>query len=1273
MEPSAITCAVLGDDGRILLIELSTDDGDDGMSPEQVCRAIGEVSVPRSAITNFHFGRHPVSQQPGAKKSQSLAMFSVECTSDGHLTVHDVKASLRIARKRREAYERQELATHERKQAGSQPGYSYRNSVNTTDYQDITSVPTTFPHEYTNTRDRESNRHLASEDQSASSNADVANSPESEYNIALEKARKQDTENNNVASSEVVNSAFPEGRTHVSDQAMTSQDERDFERAEWYEDGTPSDHKASGKSGIVDKGSSEDYLIFKLRVMLRVKGAFPLEQRNTAWSLLMKLPENRNAYEALKAKGKHPNVAKLMTGYSLKSSVLHQKLEIVISCLNWWLPGLSELTSLPTVVFPFLIQFKSDLQRTVEFMMSFFLNFGSHWLESVPLPPLPILSQVDALLEYHDQNLALHMGKLGLSAIDYGWPLLRSVFSEVLNRNEWGTLWDHLIAYAADPSLLLLACVGYLIYFRHNLMSIKPETNDDNVLQGDLTVEKAKVESFIRQQNPIQINLLIKKIFKLRNNTPRHILEAIPSAVASSSERATDWPGMGPEPIGYYFKTSFRYSTECCVTMTSKDSEDLNIGRSSDLFQHPEYGVGLPYPNPQLGGPLASLPAKGSSLSYSIPSRFGGEVSHMHPKVNDAYLNYQTAERNRIVEDEELLNQRKAVINELERQRQTSEHQRLLAEKENQLLSTAEQNRLRWNEKTEHVWNSAQRSSYDSLREARLKSIAQKNKDTSSFVEAQRERKWKNEELNQQTSEQMHTKSREMSSAQKEREALENLDSEADLRRLRALRESHKERMTSNEQRISEDRQKAAELETSLIGEVWRTEDEERRLKRRLRREAVTKETEEEERRRQQRDKQTKELVDQLEREATLSQAARERRLRHAAEEEQDRLDCRREWVERREQSLQDAEAAGMRRMLEAEKEARRTAAAQIEKVQGDKDRENWDAFEEHRDRMRDIETHESIAAFGEATNVAGATDALRAQQETQNLSHDNEDGAKQRHADVTTERNTAVDVANRRRWATAKSRLRSGLDQSEEEPAAPPKQTTVGSTVHATVAERPRRPAPPVPGSELKKNKPLQSGPGGLGIGRVEGGRKVESTAASEWSTVRHESRPVDKKENSYSDINADDSSDFLEQESSEFSSSGTFSSESQPEHRTLADLEVRVGPAHRVTHGQRGNEFRSHISRTYSRTTTSGTNVEAKSSEAIISRTSQNNFVSSNAQLDSRSLSTESTISDDSDIQEYKGTQTPRLASATGQQAGISRISTPSFSDSEDSYPQT
>ena len=50
----------------------------------------------------------------------------------------------------------------------------------------------------------------------------------------------------------------------------------------------------------------------------------------------------------------------------------------------------------------------------------------------------------------------------------YAWPLMETLFSEVLSREDWLKLWDNV--FSNHPSFLLFLLISYLTTARHTLL-----------------------------------------------------------------------------------------------------------------------------------------------------------------------------------------------------------------------------------------------------------------------------------------------------------------------------------------------------------------------------------------------------------------------------------------------------------------------------------------------------------------------------------------------------------------------------------------------------------------------------------------------------------------------------------------------------------------------------------------------------------------------------------------------------------------------------------
>lgn len=71
-----------------------------------------------------------------------------------------------------------------------------------------------------------------------------------------------------------------------------------------------------------------------------------------------------------------------------------------------------------------------------------------------------------------DRVLAAHLASLEVGALSYGWPLLRTAFSEVLDREDWLRLIDRILSNAERPELLEAAAVGFAVASRAQLLAL---------------------------------------------------------------------------------------------------------------------------------------------------------------------------------------------------------------------------------------------------------------------------------------------------------------------------------------------------------------------------------------------------------------------------------------------------------------------------------------------------------------------------------------------------------------------------------------------------------------------------------------------------------------------------------------------------------------------------------------------------------------------------------------------------------------------------------
>ncbi|KAJ0000142.1 hypothetical protein NQD34_011984 [Periophthalmus magnuspinnatus] len=244
----------------------------------------------------------------------------------------------------------------------------------------------------------------------------------------------------------------------------------------------------------------------RLVALLKAFGEYPAKYRMFVWRSLLFLPENYAAYGSLTDKGLHTAYLSLHEKYPIKSQKLQRGLERVLSALAHWAAIFGEVEYLPLVAFPFVKLFQNNPLLCFEVVATVMVNWCQHWFEYFPNPPLNILSMVENVLAHHDKELLQHLVDCGITSQMYVWPLLETLFSEVLTRDEWLRLFDNI--FTNHPSFLLMTCVAYITCSREPLL---------------LCSQKQDFEYFFHHRNNLDLGAMIKETYRLMSNTPADI------------------------------------------------------------------------------------------------------------------------------------------------------------------------------------------------------------------------------------------------------------------------------------------------------------------------------------------------------------------------------------------------------------------------------------------------------------------------------------------------------------------------------------------------------------------------------------------------------------------------------------------------------------------------------------------------------------------------------------------------------------------------------
>lgn len=244
----------------------------------------------------------------------------------------------------------------------------------------------------------------------------------------------------------------------------------------------------------------------RLQAILKGYYEYPAKYRMFIWRSILRLPENHSAYAALVDKGTHPAFEKLNEEYPIKSRRLLRILQRILSALANWSPIFGETQYLPVLAFPFVKLFQNNHLVCFEIIASVLVNFAQHWFEYFPNPPINILGMIENVIGHHDRYLLQHFVKYNVTSQIYAWPLLETLFSEVLTRDEWMMLFDNV--FSNHPSFLLMVVAAYAMCARGPLMQC---------------VELDDFKYFFHHRNAVDLKQVLKDAYRIMDATPESI------------------------------------------------------------------------------------------------------------------------------------------------------------------------------------------------------------------------------------------------------------------------------------------------------------------------------------------------------------------------------------------------------------------------------------------------------------------------------------------------------------------------------------------------------------------------------------------------------------------------------------------------------------------------------------------------------------------------------------------------------------------------------
>eukprot|EP01084_Bolivina_argentea_P281699 482023_1 len=276
--------------------------------------------------------------------------------------------------------------------------------------------------------------------------------------------------------------------------------------------------KLNKKEEVLEEEMKFQIMLPELRSILRVRGSFTEGQRLMAWQVLLQLPRNVESFHVLVRKGVHPAFRNLGERYPIQSQVKAHKLRTLCSAIAHWSPDFGRCEFIPSIVFPFILAFRTDDLGAFETVLTVLLWFGTPWLTISPQLPLTTLAQLAACLGRFDPKLCEHLKLCGIDVIDYGWVLLRSAFSEVLRRDDWLRLWDRIFSIASvDSDAMIWVAVAIVIAKRSELL----DTTDGETIRASFH----SISNYILMDNILQVLQVIER--KMKSATKSLVLDSV--------------------------------------------------------------------------------------------------------------------------------------------------------------------------------------------------------------------------------------------------------------------------------------------------------------------------------------------------------------------------------------------------------------------------------------------------------------------------------------------------------------------------------------------------------------------------------------------------------------------------------------------------------------------------------------------------------------------------------------------------------------------------
>ena len=272
----------------------------------------------------------------------------------------------------------------------------------------------------------------------------------------------------------------------------------------------------------------------QLRTYLKTHKTFPEKSRLFIWKNILELPENKEAFNNLIKRGIAPEYQNMYKNYQLNSENLFRKLQRIISAFSFYSPAFLNVPFFQDMIFPFIKLFGHHELLCFEIILSFFLNWGQHFFEYAPNPPVDFFKSVNEIIMAEDKEFWEFLQERRISSIFLLWPSLQVLFTNVLQKDEWLALMDFLILNRQKPEFFVYFSAVLLLSYKTKIMK-----NDDDIFTIDSYEQNLTIDKILTQIEKLEAKLpfnflslnfkqnlpLIKDQYPIYNFYPAHDLD----------------------------------------------------------------------------------------------------------------------------------------------------------------------------------------------------------------------------------------------------------------------------------------------------------------------------------------------------------------------------------------------------------------------------------------------------------------------------------------------------------------------------------------------------------------------------------------------------------------------------------------------------------------------------------------------------------------------------------------------------------------------------